>query len=344
MAVFPLALGQGAEPSGTYGNFLSAVTRRSYFMDAVCEIYNQRPLVTALFSNSIPATGGLDNVMANVQYVPGVTPQVTTFTAPFNNPQPVPFVQSAAWPYVMIACPIPVYLNEILQQDEQKIQDVVELRMTDAGNATGDMMETQLAGGGSGSSGSAGNITDNTQLQGLGWLIDDGTNNTTWGNIARSAGTWWQSKRYNVNAPITRALFSLYSIGVYKYCGEKPDFAFCGPATFGQLQQDFLPLERIITNETQADKYTSSFVAVEVMGIPVYLDPYMVEGNIFLFNTNYISIQVHEKCNWAMIDFQSMVPALQLNYVAVVLLLCQAVNTKPTSCGLLYNVTGTVSL
>jgi hypothetical protein len=334
MAIFPLALGQGAEPSGAYGNFLSSITRRSYLMDAVCEIYNQRPLVTALFSNAIPATGGLDNLMANVQYAPGVVPQVTTFTGPFANPQPVPFIQSAAWPYVMIATPIPVYLNEILQQDEQKIQDVVELRMTDAGNATGEYMEGMLAT----------NLSDNTQLQGLGWLIDDGTNNSSFGNILRSSGTWWQSKRYNVAAPITRALFSLYTIGCFKQQGEKPDLAVCGPSTFAQLQQDFLPLERIITTESQTDKYTSSFIAMEIMGVPIYLDPYLAEGAIWLTNTNYFTAQVHERCNWAMIDFQSMVPALQLNYVAVVLLLCQFINTKPRASSVLYGITGTVTL
>ena len=332
--IFPLALGQGAEPTGTYGNFLSAITRRSYLMDAVCEIYNQRPLITALFSNAIPAAGGLDNIMANVQYAPGVAPQVTTFTGPFANPTPVPFIQSAAWPYVMIACPIPVYLNEIMQQDEQKIQDVVELRMTDAGNATGDMMEGMLAN----------NVTDNTQLQGLGWLIDDGTNNANFGNIPRAGNPWWQSKRYNVATSITRALFSLYTIGNFKQQGEKPDIAFCGPSTFAQLQQDFLPLERIITTESQTDKYTSSFIAMEIMGVPVYLDPYLAEGSIWEVNTNYFSAQVHQKCNWAMIDFQSMVPALQLNYVAVVLLLAQFINTKPRSCSVMYGITGTVSL
>lgn len=344
MALFPFALGQGAEPATVYGNFLSALTRRSYLMDAVCEIYNQRPLITAAFSNSIPAAGGLDNVMANVQYAPGVNPQVTTFTAPFNNPQAVPFIQSAAWPYVMLACPIPVYLNELMMQDEQKIQDVVELRMTDAGNATGDLMEQQLAGGGSGASGSAGNVTDNTQLQGLGWLVDDGTNNANFGNIARAGNPWWQSKRYNVNAALTRALFSLYTIGNFKQQGEKPDFAVCGPSTFAQLQQDFLPLERILTTSDQVDKYTSSFIAMDIMGVPLYCDPYMVEGNVFQLNTNYFSVQVHQKCNWAMIDFQSMVPALQLNYVAVVLLLCQFICTKPRACSLMYNVTGTIAL
>ena len=329
-----MALGQGAEPAAAYGNFLSAVTRRSYLMDAVCEIYNQRPMITALFANAIPATGGLDNIMANVQYVPGVQPQVTTFTAPFNNPEAVPFIQSAAWPYVMIAVPIPIYLNEILQQDEQKIQDVVELRMTDAGNATGDMMETQLAS----------NVSDNTQLQGIGWLVDDGTNNANFGNIPRAGNTWWQSKRYNVNAPITRALFSLYTIGCFKQQGEKPDFAVCGPSTFAQLQQDFLPLERIITTESQIDKYTSSFIAMEIMGVPVYLDPYFAEGTIWQINTNYVTAQVHQKCNWAMIDFQSMVPALHLNYVAVILLLGQFINTKPRASASLYNITGTISL
>ena len=334
MPLFPLALGQGIEPSATYGNFLSALTRRSYLMDAVCEIYNARPLVTAAFQNAIPASGGLDNVMVNVQYASGVTPQVTTFTGSFNNPQPTPFIQSAAFPYVMYAVPIPIYMNELMIQKEQKIQDIVSLRLTDAGNATGDLMEQDIAT----------NATDSTHLQGLPWLVDDGTNNANFGNLARASGLWWQSKRYNIASPITRALFSLYSIGNYKQQGERADFAVCGPSTFAQLQQDFLAIERIITTETQREKYTSSALAIDIMGIPVYLDPYLAEGSIWLLNTNYFSGQVHEDCNWVMIDFQSMVPALQINYVAVVLLLCQLVVTKPRSCSVMYGITGTISL
>jgi hypothetical protein len=243
-----MALNQGIEPSATYGNFLAALCRRSYMMDAVCEIYNARPLVTAAFQNAIPASGGLDNLMVNVQYASGVQPGVTTFTGAFPNPQPTPFIQSAAFPYVMYCIPIPVYLNELMTQKEQKIQDVVSLRLTDAGNATGDLMEQDIAS----------NASDTTHLQGLPWLVDDGTNNANFGNIARSNGLWWQSKRYSIGAPITRALFSLYAIGNYKQQGERADFAVCGPSTFAQLQQDFLSLERIITTETQVEKYTRS--------------------------------------------------------------------------------------
>jgi hypothetical protein len=178
----------------------------------------------------------------------------------------------------------------------------------------------------------------------LGWLIDDGTNNATFGNIARAGNIWWQSKRYNINAPLTRALFCLNTIGVFKQQGEKPDCAFCGPSTFAQLEQDFLSLERIITTESQTDKYTSGFLAMEIMGVPVYCDPYLAEGFVWLINTNYFTAQVHERCNWAMIDFQSMVPALQLNYVAVVLLLAQFINTKPRASGVFYGITGVPSL
>lgn len=334
MALFPLVQGQGIEPTGGIGNQLSTLTRRSYLANAYCQIYTGAPTVVGLMANAAEEAGGMDNLMVNVQYQQGVIPQYGDFTATFNAPQPIQFIQPAAWAYTMVMVPIPVYLNELLIQDEQKIQDVVELRMTDAGNATRDMLANTLFS----------NTTNAQQLIGLDWAIDDGTNNATFGAIPRAGNPWWQSKRYNVAAPITRALAALYIVGATKYSAEKPDFGVCGPATWAQLMQDFLPLERYIPNEEHTDQYMSAFTAFDIMGVPIYLDPYATEGKIYLFNCNYLTLRIHRLANWEFVDFQSMVPAYQLNYVGVAVLLLQLINTKPRSCALLFGITGTAVL
>lgn len=334
MALFPLVQGQGIEPTGGLGTQLSTLTRRSYLANAYCQLYTSAPTLVGLMANAGKEAGGMDNLMANVQFQQGVIPQWGDFTANFNAPQPVQMVQPAAWAYTMLMVPIPVYLNELLIQDEQKIQDVVELRMTDAGNSARDVLANSLFS----------NITNGQQLIGLDWAIDDGTNNATFGGIPRAGNVWWQSKRYNVNAAITRSLASLYIVGFTKYSGEKPDFGVAGPATWAQLMQDFLPLERYVPNSDKTDQYLSSFTAFDIMGVPIYLDPYATEGKIYFFNTNYLTIRIHRLADWEFVDFQSMVPAYQLNYVGVAVLLLQLINTKPRSCGILYNITGTAVL
>jgi len=334
MALFPLVTGTGIEPTGAIGNQLSALTRRSYLANAYCQLYTSAPTLVGLMANAAEESGGMDNLTANVQYQQMVVPQFGDFTATFAAPQPIAGIQPAAWAYTMVMVPISVYLNELLIQDEQKIQDVVDIRMTDAGNAARDFLANTLFT----------NITNSQQLIGLDWAIDDGTNNATFGGITRAGNPWWQSKRYNVAAAITRSLTLLYLTGITKYSGEKPDFGICGPATWAQLAQDYVPNERYIPEEQHTNQFMSSFPALEVMGVPVYMDPYATEGKIYLFNCNYLTLRIHRLANWEFVDFQSMVPAFHLNYVGVAVLLLQLINTKPRSCGLLFGITGTAVL
>jgi hypothetical protein len=334
MALFPLVQGTGIEPAGGLGNQLSALTRRSYLANAYCQIYTAAPTLVCLMTNSLEESGGMDNLTVNVQYQQMVVPQYGDFTATFNAPQPIQGIQPAAWAYTMVMVPISVYLNELLIQDEQKIQDVVEIRMTDSGNAARDMLANSLFT----------NIVNAQQLIGLDWAIDDGTNNATFGGLTRAGNIWWQSKRYNVAAGITRQLALLYTTGITKYSGEKPDFGVMGPATWAQLAQDFVGNERYIPEEQSTNQMMSAFPALEVMGVPFYMDPYAPEGKIYMFNCNYLTMRVHRLANWEFVDFQSMVPAYQLNYVGVAVLLIQLINTKPRSCGILFGITGTATL
>jgi hypothetical protein len=335
----PQALGTGIEPTGALGgNELSFVTRRSYLGYAYSQIWNTSPFLVGLLSAALTEPGGLDNMMINVQYQAGTVPSYTTFTGNFPAPQRLQMVQPAAYPYSLTVCPIPVYFAEQLIQDDQKIQDIIDLRMTDCGNATRDLWANSIWG-------VPATLPPNAILP-LANLIDDGTNYSTLGTIARAGNVWWQSKRYNVGAAITRMLTLLYIVGVIKQQGEKPDFGVCGPATWAQLAQDFLPQERFLasTGGSAGTTYMSGFDAIEVCTVPIYLDPYAPEGQIWLINTNYLTARIHEMANWEMIDFVSMLPNFSLNWIACVVHAMQMIQTKPRSCGVLFNITGTIAL
>src|SRR5208282_3941511 len=275
MAVGPLALGTGIEPAGTFaGNELSYVTRRSYLGYAYSQIWNTSPFLVGLLSAALREPGGLDNMMINVQYQAGTIPTYTSFTGSFPAPQRLQMVQPAAYPYALTVVPIPVYFAEGLIQDDQKIQDIIDLRMSDAGNSTRDFWANSLWG-------TPASLPPNSILP-VANLIDDGTNYSTLGTITRSGNTWWQSKRYNVASSITRLLTLLYIVGVIKQQGEKPDFGVTGPATWAMLAQDFIPQERFMasTSGAAADTYMSGYDAIQVCSVPIYLDPYAPEGSI----------------------------------------------------------------
>ena len=339
MPLGPLALGTGIEPSGALGgNELSYVTRRSYLGYAYSQIWNTSPLIVGLLDAAIHEPGGLDNMMVNVQYQAGTVPTYTTFTGNFPAPQRLQMVQPAAYPYALTVCPIPIYFAEGLIQDDQKIQDIIDLRMTDCGNATRDFWANSLWS-------TPASLPTNAILP-LSNLIDDGTNYSTLGTVTRSGNTWWQSKRYNVAGSITRALTLQYLVGVIKQQGEKPDFGICGPATWVQLAQDYLPQERFTLAGGKSDmtKYMSGFDAIEVCSVPIYFDPYAAEGNIWLINTNDLTARIHEMADWEFIDFVSMLPNNSLNWIGCVVHAMQFIQTKPRSCGVLYGITGTAGL
>jgi len=329
-----LALGQGYEPGGLTGQQLAYLTRRSVLGEAYSQLYTAGPLGVGLLSNAVEETGGIDNITVNLQYQQMVQPIFGDFSGTFPAPQPIVGIQPASFAYTMLMVPIPVYLGELLIQEDQKIQDIVDLRMTDAGAAARDLINTQLWS----------NTTNINGLFGIGWAIDDGTNNANWGNVPRATNPWWQSKRYNVNAALTRSLAFLYITGTTKYSGEKPSIGVAGPSTWAQLGQDFFSGERFVPNTEATDQYMSAFSAYDIAGVPHFMDPYAPEGFVYYPNFEYFALRIHQRVNWEFMEFQSMIPAFQVNYTGVVLLLFQLTLTKPKACSALYNITGTASL
>jgi hypothetical protein len=326
----PLTLGQGILPAGNIGNQLSYITRRAVLPKCVVQIWNASPTVTALLSNAELEGGGIDSVVANVQYAALTQPQWTSFQGNFTAAQVVQGVQPAAWAMTELVCPIPIFLNELLVQEKQTIQSILNLRFNDAGNAIRDALGQSLFN----------NTSNNLQLLGLPEAIDDGTGGTaTYGGITRSGNTWWQSKRYNAGAVApTRANLLQYILGITKQQGEAPMLGVTNFGTWGSLAQDFLGLERYLPRE-ESGAYLSAFRAVDVAGVPIYADPYCPEGTLYLINTNYLTLRIHEAAQWEFIDFEPMTPVNQLAYVGVVLLVCCLINTKPRASGQVFNYT-----
>jgi hypothetical protein len=198
-------------------------------------------------------------------------------------------------------------------------------RMNDAGNVYCDGVATALLN----------NVSNTQQIIGLPAAVDDGTNSVAYGNQSRTTNPWLKAKRYAAGsvAP-TRALVAQYITGTFKYGGELPTFGIMGPATWQTLQNDYLPNESyVITPDKGFDDEPwgarSAFRALMVSGVPIYMDPYVPEGTLYLLNTGYLAFYIHERAAFAFTGFESTLSNFQIGYIGAVLSLLELVLAKP---------------
>jgi hypothetical protein len=334
-------LGIGIIPSaGAVATELTSVTRRAFLENSIIQIYKSTPLTCALLSTALMASGGISPITAPVQGTPMTSVTNTDYSGRFTNPGVIPAMQNAEFNLSAYIATIPFLGLEGLVQVDYSVVPLIEARMNDATNNTIDKFSTDIWN----------NITNNLAIQGLPWAIDDGTNVATYGGIARNttnaAGTaWWQSTVVSNSAGATtptRDLFMQYVMQVFKKNGEKPKMGICGVGTWDLLTRDFTPQERY--NTTANGSYgmdgpvNALFDAVMIAGVPIYCDPYAPEGTLYLLNTDYLNMYIHDKAGFQFLPFESTFINGQIGWLAGVLTLLQMVNVKPQAHGAFKNL------
>jgi hypothetical protein len=322
--------GTGIIPSGNIGTELSYVTRRAFVPKMVVQIYNTSPLFAALLANAQTASGGVSSVTVPVQGQSFVNSQWSDYSGSFNQPisQQGSFV--GEFNLKSLITPIPFLGMEGAVQLDHAVIPLIEARMNDSTNNMADAASQALYN----------NYTVANQIIGLPGAIDDGTNLATYGNINRTANSWWQSKRYAAGAVNpTRILLLQYIAGVNKNGAEMPTMGLMGFGTWSKLAQDFIGSESYQMQpgqgfDSDADRPRSAFRALDVAGVPIYADPYCPEGLLYLVNTNYMNLYVHDQASFAFSGFESLLSNYQLGYIGIVLTLAELVLTKPRSCGI----------
>lgn len=324
-------LGTGIIPSGganSLGAELQYVTRRAFVKKLVVQLYNTSPLIAALLANSQPASGGVSSVTVPAQGAQFVNMQWVGYDGSFNQPTVVPAVTDLEFNLKGAIIPIPYLGFESLVQDSHEVISLLQARMNDAGNVYCDAVSTALYG----------NTTNPQQIIGLPGAVDDGTVLVNYGNQSRTLNPWLKAKRYAAgNVAPTRAIVMQYLTGTFKNCGEQATFGICGPATWQQLANDFLPLEQyVITPERSFDTEPwgarAAFKALMIAGTPIYCDPYCPEGTMYLLNTGYLALYIHERAAFAFTGFESTLSNYQLGYIGAVLSLLELVCVKPKTC------------
>jgi hypothetical protein len=334
-----MPIGGGILPaSGTNQyNELTYVTRRAFIPKLVVQIYNSTPLMAALIANSQTASGGVSSVTVPVQGSQFVNAQWSDYSGSFAQPSVQQGAYNAEFNLKLLVSPVPFLGMEGAVQQDYAIIPLIEARMNDATNVMMDSMATALYT----------NTTNNQQFIGLPAAVDDGTGTATYGNISRSTNTWWKSKQYaagSVNP--TRQNVLQYISGTVKNGAEVPTFGVCGFGTWTLLAQDYVGQEQYMITpgsgfDGDANGPQAAFRALMVAGVPIYPDPYCPEGTLYLLNTNYLSMYIHEQASFAFTGFESTLPNFQIGYVGAVLMIAELVNTKPKA---MTKVTGYNSL
>jgi hypothetical protein len=327
--------GAGIIPAaGPIANELTYVTRRAFIPKMVVQIYQASPLIAALLANAQTASGGVSSVSVPVQGQPFVNSQWTDYSGSFNQPQAQQGAFLGEFNLKAIVTPIPFLGMEGAVQMDHAIIPLIEARMNDATNSMVDAFSNALYN----------NVSNNQQLVGLNGAVDDGTNLVTYGNINRTAYPWWQSKLYNAGGVnLTRKLALQYIAGCQKYGSEMPTFGVCGIGTWLGLANDFVGIESLQIQpgkgfDSDADRPRSAFRALDVAGVPVYADPYCPEGTMYLLNTNYVNLYVHEQAAFAFTGFESLLSNYQLGYIGAVLTIAELVLTKPKTAVKITNI------
>lgn len=334
-------LGSGIIPSaGSVANELEATIRRAYLESVVVQIYKSSPIACALMSTALMASGGLSPITAPVQGNTMVNVQNTDYSGKFNNPGVIPGIQNAEFNLAGYIATIPFPGMEGLVEVNYNTVSLIDARMNDATNKSIDKFSTDIWN----------NISNPLALTGMPAAIDDGTNAATYGGIARSTintdGTaWWQSTVVSNSAGAvtpTRDLISQYTMQVFKKNGEKAKMGVIGPGTWLQLQRDFTPLERNNSNKDgsygEGSGPNALFNAIEINSVPIYCDPYAPEGTLYLLNTDYLNLYIHEMASFNFLGFESTMANGQIGYIGAILTLMQMVNVKPQSQGRFNNL------
>jgi len=319
----------GIQPTGASFSEYEAITRRAFVPTMYVQLYNASPTFSALMQNAKVASGGISSITVPVQGQSLTVPQWVGFDGSFSQPANIQGIQPAEFNLKGVVTPIPFYGFEGAIQADHAIIPRIEAVFNDATNSTVDVLANALFT----------NVTNTQQLIGVNGSFDDGTNAASYGNINRSASTFWQAKVYSAaGAAPTRLTVLNYLVGVNKYGSEMPTMGVMGLGTWLKLVSDYAGLESYQMHpgmgfDSDADRPRSLFRALDIGGVPIYADPYCPEGVLYIWHSAYTALYFHSMANFSFTGFESLLPVYQIGYIGGVVTLLELVCAKPRTTG-----------
>lgn len=324
-------VGAGIVPSGSQGTELSAITRRAFVPKLTVQFGNATPVSSAFLANAQGASGGISSITVPIQMSAMTTAQATGYDGSFSQPANQTGIQNAEFNLCCVLVPIGYLGFEGILQMNAAVIPRIEATMNDAGNQLAKFISDQLFA----------NATAGTLNPDGFPLMTSAT--STYGNIDRSlaANANWRPLVIASPAAISgttnnnRAGVASYIVrAAQQNGGEMPNMGIMAYSTWMKLQLDFISLEQIQRGKAGDFNYMgpdAAFTALNVLGVPIFLDPGMTEQQLILLNTRYLAAYIHEAAAFAFTGFASTLPNMQLGYIGAALVVLQFVCTKSAS-------------
>lgn len=333
--------GIGITPgSGAIYNELNALTRRAFIPRVTTQIYYSTPTMMMMLGNAQKVAGGVNQITAPVQGNSMVQGAWTSYSGTFNKPQVIPGVSNAQFSVPFFVVPVPLVLGEALIQSTEAVVKILDVRMNDIYAVTSQQMGSAIF---------TNNSANSLMPQGLVEAYDNGTNVNTYGGISRTASgnSFWQGQYYSAGGAniLNRATLAQYLVQVTDNAGgEKPDMVVMSPSDFATLNSTFVGIEQINVDPSKSygfdGKIRSSFMNVEISGVPFFLDHWCPKGTMYMLNSKYISMYMSEDAPFAFSGFYSAIPLMQIAQIGVMIVGYNVVCTKPSSGAVITNFTG----
>ena len=211
-----------------------------------------------------------------------------------------------------------------------RILDLVESEMETARLSLADRLGTDLYLDGTGN--------DAKNILGLIAAIDDGTNVASYGGITRSGnglqGTAVQGNLNTTGGTLSLALINT-AMGAATIQPNRPDLIVTTQTLWDRFWERAQPSQREPSGPGFDDLARVGYTAINFNGAAVVIDSHVASGNLWLLNSDFFKLLIHEDRDFAFTGFQK--PTNQDAMVGQILfagqLVCQSprLSTRMTS-------------
>ena len=335
-------LGAGLIPSGPIGNELQATIRRVFAQMVILLIYKQNPTLALLLRNAIRASGGVSPYTQPVQTGQYSNSSWMGPSGQFAIPADVAQTVNAEFNLCALATPVTSFgLEQLVTQDAVAVASRLMLKLNDLKNSALRSLATALFGT------NAANPT--LQMFGLLDSYDDGTATAVYGGLSRATyPTWAGLKIPAAGAVLTRSAFIPQLLKAVKHSGgEALDFVVMSIEDWTELLTDFMTVERYNNDPSSRwgkdDPVNSGFRGLLLGDTPLFFDLNCPQGTAIGFNSKYITLCIHEDCNFSWTGWYSTIPQGQIASVGLTLTALNLVCSKPSTGMIMTGITNALA-
>jgi hypothetical protein len=284
-------------------------------------LYRQNPTLALLLRNAIRASGGVSPYTQPVQTGAYVASSWMGPAGNFAIPSDQAMTVNAEFNLCALATPVTSFgLEQLVTQDAVAVTSRLMLKLNDMKNAALAGLASALFG-----SSTTGGVTNALQMFGFLDAYDSGANVPVYGGLSRTTYPNWAGNVVTAaGAILTRATFIPRLLSVVRAAGgEAPDFVIMSVQDWTTLMTDFMSIERYENDPSarwgKEDPVNSGCRGLLLGDTPIFFDLNLAQGTAIIVNSTYITLVIHEDCNFSWTGWYSTIPQGQIASVGLTL-------------------------